>query len=277
MYGDEKERDLHFLDDIVFTEPARYLAEQHADRAPTYRYRFEIAATRRARGFGGAIHGSDLPYVFGWGRRRRCGATTRRSWPRGSASAGRRSRRPARRPCGGVDWPEAGDGLMEFTNDGPEVDRRGPVAGAARPRRKHPGRGSASRVCRHVHTRAGRPDRPLRVRRGPSLRVAGRPGGRRVGRVVGRGGRRTDPGPVVQQAAAGAGDGAASAWTCPTTCAPWSARPTRARTSTSTAYAGSWPSAASTSRLCRPRRTTRSTTPPARRRSGPAAPRTPSR
>ncbi len=28
--------------------------------------------------------------------------------------------------CGGVDWPQADDGLMEFTNDGPEVSSEDP-------------------------------------------------------------------------------------------------------------------------------------------------------
>jgi para-nitrobenzyl esterase len=65
-YGDAVERDRHFLNDLVFSESARYLAARHAARAPTYRYRFEIAADQAVAAVGGALHGSDYPFVFGW-------------------------------------------------------------------------------------------------------------------------------------------------------------------------------------------------------------------
>lgn len=48
----------HVLDDLVFQAPAVALALQHAERAPTYRYRFGVDA-------GGSGHGAEVPYVFG--------------------------------------------------------------------------------------------------------------------------------------------------------------------------------------------------------------------
>ena len=75
---------------------------------------------------------------------------------------------------------------------------------------------------------------------------------------------------LVQQAAPGARAWSGSAWTCRRSCSRWPAPRTAASRSTSTAYAGSWRSATSTWTRCRPRRTTRSTTTPRSRRSGPA-------
>ena len=63
-YGGRKEFDLHFFSDVVFTEPARFLATAHAERAPTYLYRFSIAAPEIIDALGGAFHASEIPYVF---------------------------------------------------------------------------------------------------------------------------------------------------------------------------------------------------------------------
>lgn len=63
-YGDETELDLHLLSDAIFTEPARYLAAEHADDAPTYRYRFAIAQDTVIDQYGGAPHTSEIPFVF---------------------------------------------------------------------------------------------------------------------------------------------------------------------------------------------------------------------
>ncbi|MFA6574917.1 MAG: carboxylesterase/lipase family protein [Nocardioides sp.] len=63
-YGGEKEFELHFFSDVVFTEPARFLATAHAERAPTYLYRFSIAAPAIVDALGGAFHASEIPYVF---------------------------------------------------------------------------------------------------------------------------------------------------------------------------------------------------------------------
>jgi para-nitrobenzyl esterase len=46
------------LDDLVFHAPAVSLALEHAERAPTYRYRFGPEPD-------GSTHGAEVPYVFG--------------------------------------------------------------------------------------------------------------------------------------------------------------------------------------------------------------------
>ncbi|GEP34091.1 carboxylic ester hydrolase [Nocardioides szechwanensis] len=63
-YGGEEEFGLHFFSDVIFTEPARFLATAHAERAPTYLYRFSIAAPAIVDALGGAFHASEIPYVF---------------------------------------------------------------------------------------------------------------------------------------------------------------------------------------------------------------------
>ncbi|MDQ4053587.1 MAG: carboxylesterase family protein [Actinomycetota bacterium] len=117
-YGDE--RDQHLLNDLIFTEPARYLAEQHVDRAPTYRYRFSIASDEAAVAFGGAIHGSDLPFVFGWadGAPKVDNAKDLAEEVSGCWASFATTGTPS---CGGVEWPQADDGLVELTNDGPDA------------------------------------------------------------------------------------------------------------------------------------------------------------
>jgi para-nitrobenzyl esterase len=119
-YGEQTEVDRHFLNDLVFTEPARFLAEQHADRAPAYRYRFAIASDEAVAAFGGAIHGSDYPFVFGWAD----GAATvddAKQLAQGVSECWASFAKTGAPSCDGVAWPEVGDGIMEFTNDGPEA------------------------------------------------------------------------------------------------------------------------------------------------------------
>ncbi len=45
------------MTDVVFTEPARHLAQLHAERAPTYLYRFSVVAPELLDILGGAPHG----------------------------------------------------------------------------------------------------------------------------------------------------------------------------------------------------------------------------
>ncbi len=65
----------------------------------------------------------------------------------------RRDRHPS---CGGVDWPQADAGLMEFTNDGPR-SAGDPWQDAPRPRRADPRRqiATASAPTRHAPGRVG--------------------------------------------------------------------------------------------------------------------------
>jgi para-nitrobenzyl esterase len=63
-YGGEAEFDRHLLSDVLFTEPARHLADLHADDAPTFLYRFAIANPQLRELLGGAPHASEIPFVF---------------------------------------------------------------------------------------------------------------------------------------------------------------------------------------------------------------------
>ena len=64
LYGGELGLVFHLISDAIFSEPARFLATQHAARAPTYRYRFSIASPQQIASSGGALHSSEGPYVF---------------------------------------------------------------------------------------------------------------------------------------------------------------------------------------------------------------------
>lgn len=124
-YGDVEEFDRHFLNDLVFTEPARHLAAAHSTRAPTYRYRFSIASDSYREQFGGAVHGADYAYVFGDGDSRAAidgkvdhaeelSEAVSECWA-AFATTGEPD-------CAGVEWPAADDGaFVDLTNEGPVV------------------------------------------------------------------------------------------------------------------------------------------------------------
>ena len=63
-YGSDAQRDLYLGSDVLFTEPARFLARAHSDDAPTYRYRFTIAPDPVLAASGGAPHTAELVFVF---------------------------------------------------------------------------------------------------------------------------------------------------------------------------------------------------------------------
>jgi len=120
-YGGEQELARHLVSDFFFTEPARLLATSHADRAPTYRYRFAIAAPQQVAVVGGARHGAEVPYVFDAVTPEQSGLTEAPAlaaviadyWV---AFATTGDPNHAEAPV----WPVAGDGsLLELTNDGP--------------------------------------------------------------------------------------------------------------------------------------------------------------
>jgi para-nitrobenzyl esterase len=118
--------------DVVFTEPSAKLAALHAGRAPTFVYRFGITADAVEAQFGGAVHGTEGPYVFGTydaspfpigPRQRAQGRTVHAYW-----ASFVRSGDPNGddRPV----WPRfAGSQVMSFTNQGPKP---GPDPAAAR-------------------------------------------------------------------------------------------------------------------------------------------------
>ena len=120
-YGGESEFAHHVMSDVIFTEPARHLAELHAGRAATFRYRFAIAAPELREALGGAPHASEIPYVFD--------ATAGQLFPvaDGPALADTISdywvsfaTTGSPDHEGSPAWPAAeGDRLLEFTVDGP--------------------------------------------------------------------------------------------------------------------------------------------------------------
>lgn len=122
-YGGEEEFALHLMTDVIFSEPARHLAELHARRSPTYRYRFAIAAPELKEAIGGAPHASEIPYVFD--------TTIGQRFPldNGPALAATISdywvafaRTGTPDNDGSPAWPTADAGrLLEFTNDGPRA------------------------------------------------------------------------------------------------------------------------------------------------------------
>lgn len=63
-YGGQEELERHLISDLLFTEPARRLATLHAERAPTWSYRFTAAPASAVENLGGAVHTFELPYVF---------------------------------------------------------------------------------------------------------------------------------------------------------------------------------------------------------------------
>ena len=136
-YGSAEEFSRHFPNDVVFGEPARNLALAHADNAPTYLYRFSIVDQRTKQTYGGALHGADYPFVFGFGagapsvaNADQLAAETSACW-----AAFAKGEDPI---CGGVAWPEIGDGraagLHQQRSEGAGP---GSVARAARPGRGH--------------------------------------------------------------------------------------------------------------------------------------------
>jgi len=112
-YGSEREMALHLLSDAVFTEPARFLADAHAKRAPTYRYRFSVATPQELAANGGAVHSAEAQYVFDKLDGNKVADLVCDYWV-SFARTGDPNHEGAPR------WPTEEDGLIDFTNDGAE-------------------------------------------------------------------------------------------------------------------------------------------------------------
>lgn len=68
IYGstlDETEFARQVLGDVFFVAPARWMAEETADGAPSWLYHFDYVASPRRSVSKGAAHGSEIPYIFG--------------------------------------------------------------------------------------------------------------------------------------------------------------------------------------------------------------------
>ncbi|TXH15985.1 MAG: carboxylesterase [Gammaproteobacteria bacterium] len=108
--------------DAIFVEPSVRLATLHAPRAPTYVYRFGITADLVQKMFGGAVHGTEGPYVFQTydaspipidAKARQLGVTVHDYW---ASFVRTGDPNGAGRPT----WPRfSDDQIMNFTNDGP--------------------------------------------------------------------------------------------------------------------------------------------------------------
>ncbi len=117
-YGTAPEIRRHFLNDFVFTEPARLLALAHAQDAPSYLYRFTITSDAVREAHGGAVHGDDYPFVFGLGVPAIKDSEALAAQVAGCWADFARDGEPG--DCAGVEWPTAAEnGFVEFTNDGP--------------------------------------------------------------------------------------------------------------------------------------------------------------
>ena len=132
-YGSQSAYDAHIITDVVFGEPARTLAREHAISGhPTWLYRFSAVSAGAPKVLqGGAAHASDRQYVFqtlnasSWPTDARDAAvaeTVDAYWvafaktldPNAGATGGAHSR---------PRWPAYGsaDRLMDFTDEGPRV------------------------------------------------------------------------------------------------------------------------------------------------------------
>lgn len=118
-YGDDRELALHVLSDAIFSEPARFLATHHAERAPTYLYRFSIATKQQAV-TGGAPHSAEAFYVFDQAGDDPNADVIADYW-----TTFARSGDPNHE--GAPTWPTAeGDALIDFTEDGPVAESPDP-------------------------------------------------------------------------------------------------------------------------------------------------------
>jgi para-nitrobenzyl esterase len=125
-YGGEDAFRTNILSDVLFGEPARYLAQQHASIAPVYLYRFSVLSAGAPPELKAAPHASDRQYVF---------KTLNASpWPTAAMDeqaadvisaywvAFARTGNP--NAYGRPAWPRYGaakDELLDFTNDGPVI------------------------------------------------------------------------------------------------------------------------------------------------------------
>lgn len=124
-YGGEEAFRQNIVSDMLFTEPARYLARQHAAHGqPVYLYRFSVISPSVRDRFKGAVHASERQYVFRtlgsspWATSAGDSTVARTMSAYWVSYAGSGDPNGDSRPA----WPAytaTGDTLLDFTNDGP--------------------------------------------------------------------------------------------------------------------------------------------------------------
>ena len=127
-YASEAEFKRKFLSDLIFREPARFLAAAHAKNGyATYLYRFDVLSKSMRSMLKGAPHASELAYIFGTLKTMRWAADGDDA-TRASEIAARWSDFAKRADPNGAGrspaWPRyaaESDLILDFTNNGPVV------------------------------------------------------------------------------------------------------------------------------------------------------------
>jgi para-nitrobenzyl esterase len=124
---------MHIMSDMAMVEPARFLARLTAAAGqPTWAYRFSYVAGSLRGKVAGALHATEIPFVFGTVRAKYEDATTKEDVALSDAAnaywvAFAKSGAP--NAPGLPEWPRftaEGDTIMEFTADGRPVAKRDP-------------------------------------------------------------------------------------------------------------------------------------------------------
>ena len=132
-YGSEEAYNTNIVSDILFTEPAHFLARTHSAVAPVFLYRFSVLSEQAPKELKAAVHASDRQYVF---------KTLNASpWPTGpmdekaaaliSAYWVAFAKTGDPNGAGRLQWPAydpSADELINFENDGPVIERTPNVA-----------------------------------------------------------------------------------------------------------------------------------------------------
>ena len=127
-YGSEDAFNTNIVSDILFTEPARFLARTHSGVAPVFLYRFSVLSQQAPKDIKAAPHASDRQYVF---------KTLNTSpWPTGAMDARAAvlisaywvsfARTGDPNGNGRLTWPAyrtSDDQLINFKNDDPEIEK----------------------------------------------------------------------------------------------------------------------------------------------------------
>lgn len=127
-YGSKDSFDTNIVSDLLFTEPAHFLAGTHSDIAPVFLYRFSVLSEQAPKNTKAAPHASDRQYVFK--------TLDASPWPTGPLDEKAATLMSAYwvafaktgdpNGAGRLQWPgyrAAEDRLIDFRNDGPVIEK----------------------------------------------------------------------------------------------------------------------------------------------------------